>query len=84
MHDIKTITTYFSSACSIEVPQSDRVVITGGMTNTGVLSRVQVYSTKGATQQLPALQQKRWGHACGYYFDGNKIVSNSNLKSNSN
>ena len=55
-------------ACSIEVPDSGELVVSGGG-NWNAISRVQVYSTKGAKQRLPDMQQPRKIHACSYYYD---------------
>ena len=61
-------------ACSIEVPDSGELVVTGGG-DSAVISRVQVYSIKGAKQRLPDLQQPRKIHACSYdYDDRNEMV----------
>ena len=65
---------YFRHACGIEVPSGDAIIITGGLTTTS-LSRVQKYSTRGATQQLPDLQQERYTHACSYFFNNTDLVS---------
>ena len=62
-------------ACGIEVPNSDQLVITGGQGDGGKgISRVQVYTVGGAKEQLPDLNQPRYAHACGYFFNGNKLV----------
>ena len=66
---------YCSLACSIEVPNSDQVVLTGG--NGGDQKgrpRVQVYTVAGAKKQLPDLNQPRRAHACGYFYSGNNLV----------
>ena len=66
---------YYRSACGIEVPNSDQVVITGGhASRQNGLSRVQVYTVSGAKEQLPDLNQPRYTHACGYFFNGNNLV----------
>ena len=73
-------TPHFSSACSIEIPVSDTVVITGGLnrSNSGI-SRVQEYSWNGTTHQLASLQEPRWGHACGFYQDNMDQIVGYNL-----
>ena len=71
---------HFSSACSIQVPDSDTVVITGGFDGSNGV-RVQKFSQHGASEQLPDMQQSRLQHACGYYYQGERLVSeNCNIK----
>ena len=66
---------YYSAACGIEVPNSDQLVITGGHAGGQDASpRVQVYTVGGAKKKLPDLNQPRYAHACGYFFNGNKLV----------
>ena len=75
----------FRRACSIEVPGSDNLIVTGGYGSSALggygssaLATVQVYSIHGATHQLPSLNNARRNHACGYYYDtDHKIVSYS-------
>ena len=62
----------YSYSCSI----SDRetTTITGGRNTTDDGDRVPVnkvsqYNVTGWIQDLPQLQQSRWDHGCGYYFN---------------
>ena len=66
---------YYSTACGIEVPNSDQLVITGGHAGgSDGLSRVQVYTVGGAKERLAELNQPRKQHTCGYFFNGNNLV----------
>ena len=66
---------YCSVACGIEVPDSDQLVITGGHAGgQNGRPRVQAYTVGGAKEQLPNLNQPRYQHACGYYYNGNNLV----------
>ena len=66
---------YCSTACGIEVPDSDQLVITGGHAGgQNGRPRVQAYTVGGAKEQLPNLNQPRYQHACGYYYNGNNLV----------
>merc|ERR1719189_782511 len=59
-----------NSACGIEVPNSDQLVITGGhASGSDALSRVQVYTVGGSKRRLAELTQPRKEHACGYFFN---------------
>ena len=63
-------------SCGIAVPNSDRLVISGGYSDTlgNAMALVQEYSHHGATQQLPSLNQPRWGHACTHFYQDNNLV----------
>ena len=65
---------HFSSACSIQVPDSDTVVITGGLDGSNGV-RVQKFFQHGASEQMPDMQQSRLQHACSYYYQGERLVS---------
>ena len=68
-----------SLACAIEVPDSDNIVLTGGVgasaSDSGTVSLVVMYSTEGEVTLLPSLRQRRWGHGCGYYYHNDQLVS---------
>ena len=64
MCDIILIDVYFSLACSIEDPDTETVVITGGL-NTP--TTVSVYGRQGWVEDLPHLNTGRWRHACTSY-----------------
>ena len=71
-----TDTSFLSSfACGIEVPGSDNILITGGVSGGSDVSRVLMYSTIGTTNPLPNLLQPRRFHGCGYYYNNNQVVS---------
>ena len=58
---------YYSHACSIEDPDNQRVVITGGQyTNT----TVSVYGLQGWVEDLQPLNIGRYQHACTSYASG--------------
>ena len=58
------------------MPDSDNIVITGGEAggNNG-FSRVVRYNTQGEATLLPNLQQPRYAHGCGYYYNNDQVVS---------
>ena len=64
MCDIILIDVYFSWACSIEDPDTETVVITGGVYT---LTTVSVYGLQGWMEDLPHLINGRLGHACTSY-----------------
>ncbi len=63
---------YYSRGCAIPDPNTDTVVVTGGV---NPLTRVSVYSVKGWKEDLPSLNTGRWYHACTSYMSGGKRVS---------
>ena len=71
--------THSRIACGIEVPESDNFVITGGWNGKwrpmGGVSRVVRYNTQGEATLLPSLQQQRFHHGCGYYYNNDQVVS---------
>ena len=64
---------FHRSACGIDVPGSD-FVITGGENTPEQGERVVRYTPQGAATLLPSLQEARWGHGCGYYYDQNNML----------
>ena len=62
---------YFREACGIELPDSENLVVTGGHAST----RVAMYSAQGSAMELPSLQQQRRRHGCGFYYDGDQLVT---------
>ena len=64
---------YYSWACAIADPDTDTVVVTGGL-NTH--TTVTVYSVQGWKENLPSLNTGRDLHACTSYMTGGKRVSN--------
>ena len=64
---------FHRSACGIDVPGSD-FVITGGENTPEQGRRVVRYTPQGAATLLPSLQEARWGHGCGYYYDQNNVL----------
>ena len=59
---------FFSHACSIQ--EDDRVIITGGHSHT----TVSVYDENGWHEDLPNLNEGRWGHACTSFVSrGEKV-----------
>ena len=61
-------------ACSI--PDSDVIIITGGMGNEQQNKRVSVYNEAGWQRDLTPLNEGRQVHACGSYINGGKKVTN--------
>ena len=75
---LNQILSFFSGACSIEVPSRDSVIITGGHITSAGSSFVYVYTNQGYKQRLPDLQEPRYFHTCGFYHDSNdQMVSNN-------
>ena len=58
--------------CAIPDPDTDTVVITGGL---DTLTTVSVYNVQGWQEDLPSLNIGREGHACTSYISGGKRVS---------
>ena len=63
---------YYSEACAIPDPDTDTVVVTGGVVT---LTKVSVYSVQGWQEDLPSLNTGRHSHACTSYMSGGKRVS---------
>ena len=57
--------------CAIPDPDTDTVVITGGL---DTLTTVSVYSVHGWVEDLPSLNIGRYLHACTSYMSGGKRV----------
>ena len=66
MCDIILIDVYFSEACSIEDPDTETVVITGGYDDTS--TTVSVYGRQGWVKDLQPLNTGRLAHACTSYM----------------
>ena len=64
MCNIILIDVYFSEACSIEDPDTETVVITGGRYTS---TTVSVYGLQGWVEDLPSLITGRFAHACTSY-----------------
>ena len=62
---------FFRQACAIPDPDSEEVIITGGMDHRKLVS---VYSEAGWQRDLTSLNQGRKLHACGSYVNGGKKV----------
>ena len=54
----------FSEACSIEFPEM--FILTGGVYTEKTVSR---YTTSGWMENLPELNEGRFLHGCGYFFN---------------
>ena len=63
---------YFSAACAIPDPNTDTVVVTGGI---NTMITVAVYSVQGWQEDLSSLNIGRYYHACTSYMSGGKRVS---------
>jgi len=59
--DLKYDTT---RACSIELPEM--FILTGGLDTWTTVSR---YTTSGWMEDLPELNEGRWTHGCGYFYN---------------
>ena len=57
------------------MPDTDNIVITGEGGSLAGASRVVSYSVKGKATLLPSLQQQRYYHGCGYYYNNDEVVS---------
>ena len=69
---------YFSSACSIELPEM--FILTGGV---DPMTTVSHYSTSGWMEDLPVLNVGRYEHGCGYFYNDNMqrvSIRHSNYK----
>ena len=64
MGDIILIYVYFSFACSIEDPDYETLIITGGLYT---LTTVSVYGRQGWAGDLQPLNTGRFDHACTSY-----------------
>ena len=62
---------YYRYACAIPDPDTNTVVITGGIL-TG--NTVSVYSVQGWQEDLPPLNIGRYRHACAGYTSGGRRV----------
>ena len=63
---------YFSWACSIEDPDTETVVITGGKYT---LTTVSVYGRQGWVEDLSSLNTGRQYHACtSYKTSGTRVT----------
>ena len=49
-------------------------MITGGENTPEQGKRVVRYTPQGTATLLPSLQEARWGHGCGYYYDQNNVL----------
>ena len=65
MCNIILIDVYFSEACSIEDPDTETVVITGGRYTS---TTVSVYGLQGWVEDLQPLNDGRRSHACTSYM----------------
>ena len=72
MCNIILIDIYFSDACSIEDPDTETVVITGG---SGTNITVSVYGLQGWVEDLPSLITGRRYHACTSYMSAGTRVT---------
>ena len=62
------------------MPGSDFVITGGHVTDDGDDSgRVVKYSIKGEATLLPRLQEPRYYHGCGYYYDQNNVLVSFNI-----
>ena len=58
-------------ACGVEV--DDELIITGGYDEDEdhyALNSVVRYNSQGESEVLPSLTERRWGHACATYLNG--------------
>ena len=60
---------YYRYACSI--PLGDEVVLTGGVYTMRTVSR---YDKDGWAEDMPSLNQGRWGHGCTAFMSGGEQV----------
>ena len=69
--DLLSDCVYYSYACAIPDPDTDTVVVTGGLFS---MNTVSVYSNQGWQEDLPPLNTGRYEHACAGYMSGEKRV----------
>ena len=62
---------YYRRACAIPDPDTDTVVITGGLSSQNTVS---MYSDQGWQADLPNINIGRYGHACAGYMSGGRRV----------
>ena len=74
MCDIILIDVYYSFACSIEDPDKENIVITGGDYPVSVAT-VSVYGRQGWVEDLPHLITGRQSHACTSYMSAGTRVT---------
>ena len=55
---------FFRFACSIELPEM--FILTGGR---NALTKVSQYTTSGWMEDLPELNEGRYWHGCGYFYN---------------
>ena len=55
---------FFRDACSIELPEM--FILTGGRYTLTTVSR---YTTSGWMEDLPELNDGRYSHGCGYFYN---------------
>ena len=65
----------FSSACSIEMPEM--FILTGGLDTLKTVSR---YSTTGWMEDLPELNEGRWQHGCGFFYNDDMQRVSKNIQ----
>ena len=70
--DLQNMYVYYRLACSI--PLGDEVVLTGGQWTVVFLTTVSRYDKDGWAEDMPSLNQGRWGHGCTAFMSGGEQV----------
>ena len=67
----------FRHACSIDVKETEKVILTGGRYTK---TKVTVYNTEGFVEDWPELKTGRFNHGCGHFINtDNKVVRNISI-----
>ena len=61
------VSNHYRGACAIEDPDTQTVVLTGGVYT---LTTVSVYGLQGWVEDIPSLNTGRYWHACSCYMSG--------------
>ena len=72
--DVFNLTHPIYGACSIPWPEQNKVIITGGNTDSPQNRRTSVYNEKGHVENLGHLKHQRRDHGCTSYVSDNKRV----------
>ena len=68
---------FFRHACSIDVKETEKVILTGGRYTK---TKVTVYNTEGFVEDWPELKTGRYTHGCGHFVNtDNKVVRNISI-----
>src|ERR1044071_634486 len=63
-----------TGACAAVLPDS-RMLVTGGISRSGVLDSAEAFGLNGSFSSLPAMSAGRTGHTCTAMLDGRVLVA---------